>query len=213
MLEIKYHTKPGVAGAFACALLTVSYFIGFENHPIINSIMKISAILLCVQLIRSTAALYSCKVRKIPSLITLILMPLFSLIIIILSFFSGNRNPVISLIVDFFANTLVGTVIVVAFSLPLYFLYYFIYLVRKFRNDGVIKIITIILAVSSVFYVVLQLDNMGIIPMLERLNIPIPELYEKFMSYSYVPALIIYIIAFVGFIIYQKLISNPPSEE
>lgn len=208
MPEIKSKARPGVIGAVACFLLTVSFFIGFSDLVVLNTIIKITAIILSVQLIRSTSALYSCYVFRIPSLIILIVMPLFSLLLILMSFFTGTKAEVVSGIVNFFANTFAGTVVVVAFSLPLFILYYFIYLVRKFRKDGIIKVMTVIIAVFCGIYSVMRLDDKGIIPMMGRMGMAVSDMHIKVMSHSNDVALCVYLLGLAGFVILQYLISK-----
>jgi len=195
MPKIQNKSRPGIVGAVICTLLIVSYSLSYMPElTAVKTILQIVSICLCVHLIRSTAKLYGVHVWHVKSLITLWCMPVINL---------GTMAVVFLKISTPLLNTFLARLILVAFSLPLFFLYYYIYLCRKFIDSRSVKTITVLLVITCAVYSVIQLFDKGILPMLIRMNIEVNDSLDRFMNHSSEAAFIVYLVAFVGFILFQ----------
>lgn len=159
MQTLKHLTRPGVIGCIMCLLMAVNLalaqFVSMQSplNSVFSPILSIVTLCLAIHLIRKTARLYGRHVWASASLITLIGMPIFNLLVIAVSFAKG-LNVVFDAIASFFASTLPGMVVVVAFSIPMFLFYYFLYVRRKFTQNKGISVITVILCVAAAVFAV-----------------------------------------------------------
>lgn len=216
MPKLKQFSKPGIVGVIICLLLILSATIKLGDlieddllRDSVRSVISIVSMCFGVHLIRSTAKLYDVHVWSIRSLITLICMPVFDLLVTLTSLLSVSAGmTVFKSIALFFSNTLAGMIVMVAFSMPMFILYYFIYLFRKFCDSKKIRTMTIILAVVCAVNCVMQLFDKGILPMMKRLGMNASEKLISFMSYSAEVSIVVDLVALVGFIIFQIVVTK-----
>lgn len=203
---LKYDFTPGVLGAIASFLLIVSFFLprifpGNKGIEAINTVLIVAIMCMCVHLIRRTAAIYHRHVWNSAALVILLLIPAFNLVVTAVQFVSVNLT---------FMTSLPFTAVLIVFSLPAFFCYYFIYVARKFNNDIRIKIIAAVMTCAAAIYAAMRFSDKIFIPLAVENGVSIPRLVSLIAPKSSSMSLVMYILSaccFIAFgvVSYEKI--------
>ena len=202
---LKYKLSPSVCGIVSCLLLIVSRFTMQNESSVIgvfNYIIVFITLCFCVHFVRGTAQLFEKHVWEMPSLITLICMPVFNLFVTAMQLIVPGaaflQHPVFSLIL-------------VAFSLPAFFCYYFIFLVRKFHGDRLFCIVSAALFLVGGTFLLFRMCDSAVLPLLEaytsiRVDSAVRGVIAVSNRFSFEMYLLIYLLASVCFAAFGRML-------
>ncbi len=155
---LKNKLPPSVFGILSCALMTVSLLLP-RIGGILNFILVVVTLCICVHFVRSTAQIFDKKVLQMPSLVILICMPIFNLLTAAFELLLPG-NP--------FMESAPFSVVLIAFSLPAFFCYYFLYVVRKDPVSRLFVAAVAALEAIGAVYLGLKLCDSVVFPLIER---------------------------------------------
>lgn len=198
MHDVKQKMSPGVIGCAVSLMLIASFFItnfsfGSLRIQAINNVLVIAVMCAVIHLVRRTSALNNTHVWDDPALVFIWCIPVFNLLITAIQFFGG-----------IFSQILTGyffTVIMILFSLPLFFVHYFVYIPKKvFDKDGFLKVTMLLLCIVTGIYAVLRICDKVIFPICLTEERYVPELLIKIAGFSSWLALLLDVISLAGFV-------------
>lgn len=204
MNKQKSNFLPVIIGSIISVFLIVSFFLpriwqGNVTVESFNTVLVVGILCLCVHLVRKTSAVFYRHVWHSPLFTALWLIPVINLIIIACQFIWGNllfmQHPVFS-----------GFLVLI--SLPAFCCYFFSVLFFVCRRDKKLLISNILLDCAGGFYILFRLFDRSVFPLVEAFGVEIANFVEKMFSISSYASLVVYILAFVNFIICADLFNR-----
>ena len=157
----KNQISPAAFGTVSCVLMILSrallLFPG-STPQLLNYIIVVITLCLCVHFVRGTAHVFREKLWRNSSLLILICMPVFNLIVTALELIAPESALL---------SSRLTLVVLIAFSVPAFFCYYFFYIARCFhRERGLLRAVIALDAVGAVYLALRQCD-LVVFPLIE----------------------------------------------
>ncbi len=201
----KFSAQPTLIGCFMSVLLIISFFLPriWQNNSTVESFNTVLiVVILCigVHLVRKTSSLFYSHVWNNIGFILLWLIPVINLIITACQFVWGNLA---------FMQHPLFTALLVLISLPAFCCYFFTLIWLFYKKNKTLLISTAVLDIVGLIYILIRLTDRSVLPFVETAGHEVTVLVEKLFSVSPYFSLIIYILAFVNYIICAKLFFAP----
>lgn len=214
---LKYKISPTVFGVASCFFLLCSWGLSrilqqldetaeiasvgpmfVRKIEVANYLLVFFSLCFCVHFIRGTAQLFDKHVWEIPSLMILIAMPVFNLAVTLLSLLDPDSALL---------NNAVVSTLLVFFSLPAFFCYYFIYIARVFRDARMLRRASLLLCIVGGVYLFLRFCDNVVFPLIEKNNVYeiLPSVRAAAAFNNRVSALL-YVLAVLCFFLFGKLL-------
>ena len=192
---LQYKFLPSVWGVVACLLLIALRFFGNAASGLMqaaNALLLFCVLCISIHFVRGTAQLYDKHVWELPSLITLICMPVFNLLVMGLALIAPNAA---FLRAEWFAVPLVF------FSMPAFFCYYFIYVTRRFPKYKSLVVSSALLCAVGLGYILLRLLYKVVFPIAVRRGAEIAPALLRAAGESSSVSIAVYALSIVCFCI------------
>lgn len=204
MNKIKSNILPVIIGCVISIFLIVSFFLpriwaGNITVESFNTVLVVITLCLSVHLVRKTSAIFYKNVWNSPFFTMLLLIPVLNLIIIACQFIWGELT--------FFSHPFFSGVLVLV-SLPAFCCYYFsvlFFLTKKKKN---LLLSNILLDLAGGIYIIFRLVDRSLFPIAEIYGVEIAAFIEKLFSASSYASLVVYVLAFINFIICGKILAG-----
>lgn len=201
--QIRSSLAPTVVGCMVSSMLIVSFFLSlcFSNVKEVtsfNSILVLLILCLSIHLVRKTSSLFFDHVWRSIPLVILWLIPVANLVFSACQFIWND--------ISIWTNPFFDVLLVV-FSLPAFCCYYFTVISLFFYRDKSIMISTLVLDIVGLCYCPLRILH-SLFYVEHGLIINVPDFLETLIADSRWFSFVIYILAFVNFIICARLFSG-----
>ena len=199
----KNQISPAAFGTVSCVLMILSrallLFPG-STPQLLNYIIVVITLCLCVHFVRGTAHVFREKLWRNSSLLILICMPVFNLIVTALELIAPESALL---------SSRLTLVVLIAFSVPAFFCYYFFYIARCFhRERGLLRAVIALDAVGAVYLALRQCD-LVVFPLIEAgRTYEILPFLKNAAVFSSKLSVLVYLLSVVCFFFLQKALKR-----